>query len=92
MIINNIILGECGKRPTRTDHGEEEEDQTQWKRVVDGVDAVAHEWPWQVMLLRNGKHVCGGSIISAKTILTAAHCLWDFDGKVVLQPTEFTVR
>ncbi|XP_055611187.1 trypsin-1-like [Uranotaenia lowii] len=30
--------------------------------------------PYQVSLQRNGKHVCGGSIISDKWILTAADC------------------
>lgn len=42
--------------------------------VVDGRNADADEWPWMVSL-RSGGHTCGGSIISATTVVTAAHCL-----------------
>jgi hypothetical protein len=31
---------------------------------------------WHVNFNRNSKHVCGGSLISAKAILSAAHCFW----------------
>merc|ERR1719253_904379 len=30
--------------------------------------------PWQVSIQRNGKHFCGGTIISPKIILSAASC------------------
>ena len=37
------------------------------------------EFPWQVSMKDNGSHLCGGSIINEKQILTAAHCV---DGRM----------
>nr|AYN79047.1 cocoonase 4 [Heliconius aoede] len=47
-------------------------------RIVGGYNVSIEEFPYQVHLLisRDGEFFeCGGSIISNKTILTAAHCL-----------------
>jgi len=53
----------CGHRPPKI------------HRVIAGSDALPHSWPWQVVVLSGGRPMCGGSIISAKTIITAAHCV-----------------
>ncbi|XP_048848163.1 prostasin-like isoform X1 [Brienomyrus brachyistius] len=54
-------LSVCGQAPLNT-------------RIVGGQDAPPGSWPWQVSLHLNGQHVCGGSLINNKWVLTAAHC------------------
>jgi len=44
-------------------------------RVVNGWPADKYEWPWIAALLNNGRQFCGGSLITQKHILTAAHCV-----------------
>lgn len=43
-------------------------------RVVGGAEASVDSWPWQVSIQYNKHHICGGSILDAHWILTAAHC------------------
>merc|ERR1712213_258337 len=43
------------------------------EKIVGGQEATPHQFPWQVGLFFDG-YFCGGSIISSKYILTAAHC------------------
>lgn len=45
-------------------------------RVVGGVEAEAHSWPWSVALLRFNGYFCGGSLIDEEWVLTAAHCVY----------------
>ncbi|XP_059224576.1 trypsin alpha-4-like [Stomoxys calcitrans] len=44
-------------------------------RIVGGQATTISAFPWQVSLQRSGSHSCGGSVYSAKIIITAAHCL-----------------
>jgi len=45
-------------------------------RIVGGKPAAKNEYPWQVALVQNGatRPFCGGTLLSSRTVLTAAHC------------------
>ncbi|XP_036877356.1 serine protease hepsin isoform X2 [Manis javanica] len=53
---------DCGRRKLPVD------------RIVGGQDTSLGRWPWQVSLRYDGAHLCGGSLLSADWVLTAAHC------------------
>jgi len=48
-------------------------------KIVGGKPADKHEYPWMVALVHRGKKkpFCGGSLITERHVLTAAHCLTD---------------
>jgi len=46
-------------------------------KIVGGVVAAPHEFPWQVAVFIDDKFFCGGSIISNDYIMCAGHCLHD---------------
>ncbi|XP_051830619.1 chymotrypsinogen B-like [Antechinus flavipes] len=52
-------------------------------RIANGKEAVPGSWPWQVSLQRRGAHFCGGTLISNKWVVTAAHCNVRTTDKVV---------
>ncbi|XP_022921276.2 trypsin-7-like [Onthophagus taurus] len=43
-------------------------------RIVGGIPANIEDFPYQISLQYRGQHACGGSIISSKFVVTAAHC------------------
>ncbi|KAJ8256529.1 hypothetical protein COCON_G00186810 [Conger conger] len=57
----SLTCSDCGERPAQD-------------RIVGGKDTAIEDWPWQVSLQQNGQHTCGGSLVSPRWVVTAAHC------------------
>ena len=51
--------------------------------IVGGVEALPHEFPWQVWIEAKGNFACGGSIINSEYVLTAAHCISEFSSSIL---------
>ncbi|KAM9850641.1 transmembrane protease serine 3 [Aulostomus maculatus] len=66
---------ECGSRPQYS------------TRIVGGNVSRPGQFPWQVSLHFSSEHLCGGSIITSRWILTAAHCVYGF-----AEPSMWTVH
>lgn len=63
-------------------------------KIIGGRDAEINEFPYMVSIRRTDQidfHICGGAIISERTVLTAAHCMFDQFGNVLSKPISFTV-
>ncbi|KAK0155586.1 Serine protease hepsin [Merluccius polli] len=57
-----LLCQDCGRRSLTED------------RIVGGLGSRLGSWPWQVSLQYDGVHQCGGSLISDRWIVSAAHC------------------
>ncbi|CAH2236618.1 jg16457 [Pararge aegeria aegeria] len=49
------------------------------RRIVSGVNTSIAAVPWQVSLREKTYPICGGSVITALWLLTAAHCLLRYE-------------
>lgn len=57
-------------------------------RIAGGSNATDGSAPHQVALFKNGQFICGGSLIGLRTVLTAAHCVFQDENS----PAKFLVR
>lgn len=69
------VLTACGPDLVVISEGGEEGFDTAEGRIVGGVDADIAALPWQVAVMDAQYYqYCGGSIVAAQWVLTAAHC------------------
>jgi V8-like Glu-specific endopeptidase len=60
-------------------------------RVVGGSPATTTDAPWQALVLPDG-FLCGGAILDATHVVTAAHCVYDAEDQEILAPSAITVH
>ena len=64
--IQCMMLSVCGQANTRRG------------RIIAGVNAGVNEWPWMAAIVDTRKAPmpgCGGALINANYVITAAHCM-----------------
>ncbi len=62
------------------------------EHVVGGSPAGSSaDAPWQALVLP-GNHLCGGSILDATHVVTAAHCVYDEDAGTITAASDVTVH
>ncbi|XP_017781229.1 PREDICTED: trypsin-1-like [Nicrophorus vespilloides] len=76
---NNFADIECGRASRKQ------------PKIVGGGDALPGEFPWLVSITRRGGHFCGGSLITNRHVLTAAHCICSGVGNDILKPASIKV-
>jgi Ca2+-binding RTX toxin-like protein len=67
-------------------------------RIVGGDPTTVAEWPWQAAITLNpafftgdgfARQFCGGSLVAPTIILTAAHCVFNFNSGTFNSPINF---
>uniref|UniRef100_A0A3P9QGL7 Acrosin n=1 Tax=Poecilia reticulata TaxID=8081 RepID=A0A3P9QGL7_POERE len=72
-LLHNALIANarrCGKRKLAVPPGA--------SRIIGGRDAPEGAWPWQASIQFLGTHFCGGTIISNKWVVSAAHCYHNY--------------
>ncbi|PDW03707.1 trypsin-like serine protease [Candidatus Viridilinea mediisalina] len=69
-----LVRKDVPSKPLLPDDGVDHQKPHGQSRIVGGQNAQPGAWPWQVMVLPAG-YLCGGSLIRADWVLTAAHCV-----------------
>lgn len=60
-------------------------------RIIGGTPTSIQNFPYTVQVLYNMQLICGGSLLTTRHVLSAAHCFVD-DRNVVARPSLFAIR
>lgn len=74
----SLLLFACGQQESTPKPSKNIDSQ-----VINGDLSELGARPYQIVLLKNGRHYCGGTIISKRWILTAAHCISDKNASII---------
>lgn len=99
------IPRECGTRAPgvivtdrSADSSEIEESNSTETRIIGGDIATPKAWPWFALIFVqrkiNGRRIpeCGGTLISNRYVLTAAHCILEQNSRKVLRSSRVSIR
>uniref|UniRef100_K7GGY7 Ovochymase 1 n=1 Tax=Pelodiscus sinensis TaxID=13735 RepID=K7GGY7_PELSI len=73
----------CGVRPIDLENHKSFLQTGFFSRIVGGRNSEAGDQPWQVSLKLGRSHFCGGSLIQEDVVVTAAHCVFTLEQKLV---------
>lgn len=66
--------------------------QTRARRIFGGSDTEIREAPYQISLMRLGEHICGGAIVTNFWIITAAHCVFEWNSPFESTTRDYSIR
>ncbi len=83
ILLNSVLILTAINNSNKTEQNHIEEGIND-EKIIGGRNAVDGERPFQVVLLSNGKFICGGSLVqtpqlNGRVVVTAAHCVVRYD-------------
>lgn len=75
MVSKSFVVGLAALSVVSANPVPQWDEDTSTPSIVGGVPASAGDFPFIVSFQKNGQHFCGGSLVNANTVLTAAHCV-----------------
>lgn len=97
IVVISVVLGLSFASPVSSDCGSKEVSRG---LIKGGIESNENEWPWLASLVRksenivkNGGFFCSGTLISLRSVITAAHCVQNKGkGQTRLNPNDFEVH
>ena len=89
--LDQMTMAYYNSRPPRLKPDREIVDAIKQMKLAQGSPAVADQFPFAASLSVNGVHACGGVLVDSKVVLTAAHCVTNFQDNTLRRPRTMTV-